>query len=115
FFDVGAIVLFVLRHFFGVIVVTVVSLDRHRRRVPGEEPGGDMNPRDVDREQTKTPGPAEMLMRGEIFEDEARRDRGENNFLRLRPLDLEGLKRLQTGLERNAIFCAERERSFQRD
>ena len=54
FFDVDAIVLFVLRHFFGVIVVTVVSLDRHRGRVPGEEPGGDMNPRDVNREQTKT-------------------------------------------------------------
>ena len=50
-----------------------------------------------------------MLMRGEIFEDKARRDRGENNFLRLRPLDLEGLKRLQAWLERDAIARAERE------
>ena len=92
-----------------MIVVTVVSLDRHWGRVAGKEPGGDMNPRDVDREQTKTPGALEMLMRGEIFEDKARRDRGENNFLRLRPLDLEGLKRLQAWLERDAIARAERE------
>ena len=107
--DVDAAVHFVARHVIPACFILIVGLDRHRCGITGEEPRGDPNARHIYREQTEAAGPGKMLVRGEVFEDEPRRDLFEDEIAGLGAFEPEWLKRRQTVLDRDTIFWTERE------
>ena len=109
------IVHFVIRQIFGTIFIVIVGLHRNGRRVAGKEPRDHPNARHVHRKQTESARPGQMLVGGEIFEVEARRNFLESHFSCLRAFELERFTREQAGFECDFVPNPKRKLAFECD